>query len=185
MEEIWKSIPGYEGYYEISNTGKIRSLTRTIMKSNGRSQTFKGKELIPQLSAFGYYKIILSKNQIKKQYLIHKLVAITFIPNPNNLPIVNHKDENKTNNNVENLEWCTYEYNNNYGTIKQRHIETISKPIIMCNKDTHKPIKEFLNTKIAAQELGSPNSHSNIWRVLKGERQTALGYWWKYKEEDE
>ena len=181
MEEIWKPIPGYEGYYEISNTGKVRSLTRTIIKSNGRPQTFYGEEKKPTLTPFGYYRISLAKQGIKQFYFIHRLVALTFIPNPDNKPFINHKDENKTNNNVENLEWCTSLENNNYGTIKERHSKTTSHPIIMCDKETHEEIKEFLNTKIAAKELGSPNSSANIYRVLNGERKSALNYFWKYK----
>jgi len=182
MEEIWRPIPDYEGYYEISNTGKIKSLTRTITDINGRSFTLTGKEKIPYIDAEGYYIIGLSKDGIKKNLKVHRLVALTFIPNPKNLPFVNHKDENKLNNNINNLEWCTQEYNNAYGTRNKRISQTTTKnSVIMCDKITHKPIQEFLNANIAAKELGY-NTSAHIYQVLKGERQTACGYWWKYKD---
>jgi hypothetical protein len=114
MDEIWKPIPGYEGYYEVSNTGKVRSLTRTVIMKDGKPRPIKGRELKPKINN-GYPTVNLSKNGTVKTIRIHRLVALTFIPNPDNLPIINHKDENKQNNNVNNLEWCTYEYNNNYG----------------------------------------------------------------------
>ena len=185
MEEKWLPIPMYEGYYEISSTGKIKSLTRTIIRSDGKKLPINGKELKQYIGKDGYYKVILSKDGIVTNFPVHRLVALTFIPNPNNLPIVNHKDENKLNNNVDNLEWCTYEYNTNYGTCKERISQTMSQvkehPVIMCDKITHEPIKEFSSIKVAAKELGSPNSYSCIWRVIKGERKSALNYWWKYK----
>ena len=109
MEE-WKDIIGYEGKYQVSNTGKIRSLNYL--------NTRKTKELKPRKFSTGYLSICLGKE--KKNFYIHRLVAIHFIPNPNNLLEVNHKDENKTNNNVENLEWCNHKYNCNYGTRSER-----------------------------------------------------------------
>lgn len=181
MKEIWKPIPGYEGYYEVSNTGKIKSLTRTITDSNGRQFTRQGQEKALKLNE-GYYTVGLNKDGIKKLFTVHRLVALAFIPNPDNLPCVNHKDENKLNNNVDNLEWCTKEYNNAYGTRNERISRTTTiNSVIMCDKITHEPIKEFLNANIAAKELGY-NTSTHIYQVLKGERQTACGYWWKYKE---
>lgn len=184
MEEIWKSIPGYEGYYEVSNIGNVRSVTRTIIKSNGQPQTRIGKIINQTLDQKGYKQLNLHKDGVCKKMKVHRLVAMAFLPNPNNYPIVNHKDENPSNNNVDNLEWCTYQYNNNYGTKIERLVQKQSNnPIIMCDKETHEPIKEFLNMRIATEELGySPNSKTSICEVLKGRRKSAFGYWWKYKE---
>ena len=183
MNEIWKPISGYEGYYEVSNTGKVRSVDRIIIDLNKKEIPLHGKELSLGMNNKGYYLVTLSKNNIHKTFLVHQLVAKTFIPNPDNFSIINHKDENPTNNNVENLEWCTQKYNVNYGTGKEKQILKVSKSIIMCDKKTHEPIKEFLNMKIATETLGYPiSSKSSICEVLKGRRGSALGYWWKYKE---
>lgn len=118
MEE-WRDIKGYEGIYQVSNLGRVKSL------GNGK----KRKEKILKQQKTGrwknYYKVILFKNGIPKTKKIHRLVAEAFIPNPNNYPCVNHKDENPSNNFVENLEWCSYEYNNNYGTKNKRVSETL------------------------------------------------------------
>ena len=115
-KRIWKDIPGYEGLYQVSNTGKVRSLNY-----RGTGQT---KILKQNITRYGYKTLALCKNGKDKRYFVHRLVAEAFIPNPNNLPYVNHKDEDKTNNAVWNLEWCTHEYNMNYGTINERRSKT-------------------------------------------------------------
>ena len=116
MEE-WRYIKGYEGKYQISNYGRVKSLKNS--KGN-----YREKIMNPNDDTHGYLKVNLSKNNKKKTYKIHRLVAIHFIDNPNNYECVNHKDENKQNNRVENLEWCTKKYNTNYGTTQKRHSET-------------------------------------------------------------
>lgn len=109
MEE-WKDIKGYEGYYQISSNGRVKSL-----KYRGLNR--KVPRIIKwRITNKGYTQVILSVNNIQKRYSIHRLVALHFIPNPENKPCVNHKDENPLNNNVDNLEWCTYSYNTNYGS---------------------------------------------------------------------
>ena len=110
MEE-WRDIEGYEGLYQISNLGRVKSFPRPttpggILKINKRKD--------------GYCSVMLCKNGKTKRFSVHRLVAQAFIPNPNNLPIINHKDENPSKNIVDNLEWCDYEYNNNYGTLPKR-----------------------------------------------------------------
>lgn len=109
MVEIWKDIKGYEGLYQVSNLGRIKSL--------GNLQNRKEKLLKVNIYN-GYCIVYLYKNNKKKSYLCHRLVAEAFIPNPDNLPQVNHKDENKLNNRVDNLEWCTSKYNVNYSSAK-------------------------------------------------------------------
>ena len=114
MMEEWKKIPGYEGLYEVSNMGNVRNVRRNkllrLSKTNNR-----------------YIRVSLCKNGIKTGLTVHRLVAEAFIPNPDNLPEVNHKDEDKTNNRVENLEWCDHKYNMNYGTRNIRAKETAIK----------------------------------------------------------
>lgn len=184
MKEIWKSIPGYEEYYEVSNTGKIRSITRTIIMKNGQSRTYKGEMKSLTETNQGYLRVSLYKDNKQKTFFVHRLVAMAFLPNPNNYSIINHKDENPLNNNVDNLEWCTQEYNVNYGTAIERRIQKESKPIIMCDKETHEPIQEFPSIKEAMRSLGQI-SDGNIHKVLRGDRNMAHGYWWKYKEDEE
>ena len=103
MEE-WRSIPGYEGLYEVSSYGRVKSLEISYIKKNGVMDHKPEIILRPKNNGTGYFTVCLYKNKIHKYYLIHRLVAQAFIPNPDNLSEVNHKDEVKTNNNVDNLE---------------------------------------------------------------------------------
>lgn len=119
MSEQWKPIKGYEGFYEISNFGRVKSIKRVVTSKtkNGKPSTKMLKERILSLqkSTNGYVQVGLSKEKEVRIYRVHRLVADAFIANPDNLPEVNHIDEDRTNNNADNLEWCTHEYNNNYG----------------------------------------------------------------------
>lgn len=161
MIEEWKDIKEYEGLYQISNLGNVRSL-----------KWGKKRILIPQ-NIRGYSKVILCKDGKGKMYAIHRLVAQAFIPNPDNLPCVNHKDECKTNNTVDNLEWCDYKYNNNYGTTIQRRVKKLNRPILCVELD-----KTFESIKEAESLLGK-SSHK-ICRCCSGKAKTAYGYHWKY-----
>ena len=109
-EEIWKPIINYEGSYEVSNLGRIRSI---------KFNKLYYMSLITNKRT-GYKQVLLCKNGVQKTYVVHRLVALSFLENPLDLPCINHKDENKLNNRVDNLEWCTIKYNNNYGTGKER-----------------------------------------------------------------
>ena len=111
MMEEWRAVPGYEGLYEVSNIGNVRNVRRNTL-------------LRLQKTNKGYIRVSLCKNGIQTGFQVHRLVAQAFIPNPNNLPQVNHRDENPSNNNVDNLEWCTAKYNINYGTARIRSINT-------------------------------------------------------------
>lgn len=117
--EQWKDIQGYEGLYQVSNKGRVRSIDRVI-KHYPKDYFQKGRVLKSALSKNGYPMVILVNHNERKTRNVHRLVAETFIVNPNNFPEVNHKDEDKTNNSVENLEWCTRKYNANYGTRNMR-----------------------------------------------------------------
>lgn len=126
QDEIWRDIKGYEGLYQVSNLGRIKSLK------------FKSEKILsPGIISGGYYAINLYKNNIRKQYRIHRLVAEAFIPNPENYPIINHKSEIKTENFVENLEWCSYKYNSNYGTAIKRRAEKKNKKVYCYNADVY------------------------------------------------
>ncbi|RFZ78320.1 endonuclease [Lacrimispora amygdalina] len=121
-KEVWKPIFGYEDLYEISNYGRVKSIERLVKSNNNNFRLQKESIRKPTVNNRGYFSIRLCKNGKYKAQFIHRLVAIAFIDNPNNLPEVNHKDEDKKNNRVENLEWCTRKYNMNYGTVKDKII---------------------------------------------------------------
>lgn len=182
MEEIWKDIKNYEGVYQVSNYGRIKSLCRRRRKNDKILKVLRDSR--------NYLQINLHKNGEMFKYSIHRLVAEAFIPNPNNYPCVNHKDENKQNNHINNLEWCTYEYNNNYGTRLDKLSQNnyLAKIILQYSKE-NVFIKEWKNTRIAI--IGNnffgkePNKLYTIKRAIQnccnGERQTAYGFKWKYK----
>lgn len=112
--EIWKDIEGYEGLYQISNLGNVKSLARVIINKHGKEQTYPEKLLTPDVyvtNYSNYLRVTLSKNHNTKRYSVHRLVAEAFIPNPENKTHVNHIDNNAENNFVENLEWCTHSEN--------------------------------------------------------------------------
>lgn len=162
MEE-WRDIKGYEGIYQISNKGRVKSL--------GNNKTRKEKILRPGKRK-GYFYISLCKKGEKPKYFdIHRLVAQAFLPNPDNLPVVNHKDENKLNNNVENLEWCTYQYNNTYGTRNKKIICVETNEIFNGSKDV---INRMFDGK---------GHCSTISKCCLGKRKSAFGYHFKYIEE--
>lgn len=121
MIEEWRTVVGYEGLYEVSSYGRVRSLDRYVKSSYGAYRLHKGKVLSPGVRPDGYLVVSLQE----KMFRVHRLVAGAFIPNPDGLPAVNHIDEDKTNNRVDNLEWCDSKYNNNYGTARIRARETM------------------------------------------------------------
>lgn len=129
MEE-WKDIKGYEGLYQVSSEGRVKSLDHTIVCYNGKGVATKkhtGKILKPFSRSPFYKSVSLRKDGEMRQLLVHRLVAEAFIPNTNNFPLINHKDENPSNNFVENLEWCTHLYNMNYGTCQKRKSEKLKR----------------------------------------------------------
>ena len=172
--EIWKKIKNYENLYEISNHGKVKSVKRIIKRKKTGNLPIKERILKPSINVSGYKTVALSKNDKRKIIPIHRLVAQAFISNPKNLPCVNHKDENKLNNYVDNLEWCTVKYNNNYGTKKDK----VSKKVIQYDKNKN-IIKEW-NSIIDVQRISNIN-RSNIIQCCKGKRKSAGGYVWEYK----
>ena len=124
IKEQWKDIAGYEGLYQVSNLGNIKSLNRISIKE-GRDYRVKEKVLKTFLCSSGYPTVVLSVNGKKETLMVHRLVALHFIPNPNNYEQINHKDENRQNNNVDNLEWCTQHYNLNYGNRRKKISEAL------------------------------------------------------------
>lgn len=125
--EEWRAIPGYEGLYEVSNKGNVRSLDRYVKsKLPGFKEFVKGKPLVAIKNTHGYLRVNLCDEHGRKAKFIHRLVCLAFLPNPKNFESINHKDENPLNNCVENLEWCTTKYNANYGSRNKRVSESNS-----------------------------------------------------------
>lgn len=192
-QEIWKPVVGYEGWYEVSSLGRVRSVSHTL-DCAGRFKVFhKGKILKQQANIrWGYLTVYLSKNGIRKRVRVNRLVAMAFLPNPQGLPMVNHKDENRQNNRVDNLEWCDHIYNCNYGNAKQKRLESARK-----NKNyLRRPkrisqyslsgeyIATYETSNEAAKAIGHPNSGGNLRACARGERlyKTACGFVWKYED---
>lgn len=120
---VRKSVKGYEGYYEVDQFGRVFSVDRVIsVNDNGRqyNKPLKAKQMKQTVHTKGYKTVSLTKDGKTKTVFVHRIVAEAFIPNPNNLPMVNHKDEDKTNNFADNLEWCTVSYNNTYGNAQKK-----------------------------------------------------------------
>lgn len=170
MEE-WRDIKGYEGLYQISNYGRVKSLGRN---------TTKGKIRKLQVSGNGYLSVTLSKNGVVKRYAVHRLVAESFIPNPHNLPQINHRNEVTTDNFVENLEWCDATYNNNYG----KHRSSISKARRkwVIQKDLNNNIVGIYDSPITAAKM-TDTCYSSIVGVCNGRHHTAGNYIWKYEKD--
>lgn len=172
MEEIWKDIEGYEGLYQIGSCGNIRSLNYRGTKTIHLLKQTKSKD--------GYPIINLNKNGNKKSLQVHRLVGQAFIPNPDNLPCINHKDENPLNNCVDNLEWCTYQYNNTYGErinrVRQKSMR-YAKPVAAYKDGVE--VMRFSSTKEAGR------NGFNKWNIISccnGKLNTHKGYQWSYIE---
>lgn len=180
--ETWKDIAGYEGLYQVSNNGRVRSVNRMINGNMGCSWLRKGQILSPYIDRFGYEKVTLCDSQSSVHKLVHRLVAQAFIPNPCNYSQINHKDEDKCNNNIDNLEWCSPKYNSNYGSRKDRLSKRlkqvkVGKPIAQYSLNG-----DFIRTYKNAEEAASVNNfwRTNISACCCGSKKTAHGYMWKF-----
>ena len=164
MKEIWKDIPGYENLYQASNLGRIKNLiTNNVSKG----------------SKLGFYKVVsLKKDNKQKMHKVHRLIALTFIPNPNNLPCINHINEIKTDNRIDNLEWCNQKYNTNYKDTQKRKGLLQSKAVCQYDKQGN-----LISTYISEKEAMIKTKATHICSCCKGKRKTSGGYIWKFKEE--
>lgn len=180
MEEVWKCIIGYEGKYQVSNLGNVRSL-------NYQGHGYV-RNLVPKVNNRGRLWVELRGENGVKQMLIHRLVGESFIPNPNNLPEINHKDENPKNNCVDNLEWCTGLYNKLYSIVRHPERRTQRKhsqkyrnwnkvAIIQADKSGNE-IRHWGNMREIANTLGY--NQTSITECCEGKRHTAYGFKWQF-----
>lgn len=196
MEEIWKDIKGYEGIYQISSLGRVKSIDRWVNYTNDNLKHIKERILKIGNNLKGYYHVVLSKNGKHKTMTIHHLVAQAFIPNPDKLPCINHKDEDKSNNIVwvnedgsidydkSNLEWCTYEYNNNYGDRTKKMVTSCTN-----HPKRSKSVLAIKNCKICLYfpSLGEAErngfSKIHISECCCGKYKQHKGYRWMWVED--
>lgn len=176
--ETWKDIAGYEGLYQVSDLGRVRSKSR---------HGSRGGTLKLRVNGNGYHHVCLCKHGQMKDSLVHRLVAEAFIPNPSNFPAINHKDENPANNAVDNLEWCTLKYNQNYGTCRAKISAKLkgkfvngpsSKAVIQYDKSGNF-VSEWPSAREAERQTGFSCRH--ISKCCLGKRRSAYGYIWRFK----
>lgn len=177
-QEIWKPVIGYEGLYEVSNFGNVDSLNY--------NHTNKRKRRIQREGRGGYMYVNLHKGGKTVTKKTHRLVAEAFIPNPHNLPQVNHKDENKLNNRADNLEWCNSSYNNKYGNRPRKVLDAYKRngaivaerPVVKIDKNGT-IVAEYISISEAARSVGV--RRESVRDCVLGRQLTCVGYFWKYK----
>ena len=166
----------------------INNYTNYIINENGDIYSLISKRYLkPIKNGRGYLFVGLSNKSGRKKFAIHRLVAQTFIPNPNNFPVVNHKDENKLNNCVDNLEWCTVKYNTNYGMAQEKRLRNTDiskycKPVLQFDIKGNL-MNRFISINEACRTFGFNDSY--ISKCCKGKKETAYGYVWKYERSDD
>ena len=170
--EVWKDIAGYEGLYKVSDKGNVYSVER----KDSRGNKCGGRTLKPRYDKDGYLRVTLYKDGKEKKKVIHRLVAEAFIRNPNKYPEVNHKDENKSNNELSNLEWCTRKYNINHGTL----IERLSKKVKAVNVKTGE-VLTFTSIMEAGRNGYSGGHVSEACRGVYYGGNLYRGYKWSYE----
>lgn len=171
--EIWRPIPTLDGY-KASSLGRIKAASKPVVLKGG--VVMSNERILKQQSTYqGYLSVIINGSP----RFVHRLVALAFIPNPGSLPCVNHKDENKANPKLENLEWCDIQYNTNYGTAPERRARKRGRPVLQFTVDGDL-VAEYYSMGVAAKSIGV-KSAGNICMCCKGQRPVAYGYVWKYK----
>lgn len=181
MDEVWKQVKGYEGLYEVSNMGRIKSLPKTLKGREGSVRISKETILKQANHPSGYLSVVLCKNEVHKTTLVHRIVAETFIENPKAYPQVNHKNENKKDNRADNLEWCSPNYNLCYGTRMERKAKSTGKEVCQFDLDGNF-IKSFASIVEAANAVGGQKAP--ISNCCLGRSHSSYGYKWSFKEKE-
>lgn len=182
-QEVWKDIKGYEGIYQVSNMGRVKTLEKKLHTWNG-GRTQQETILKPIIQRSGYAHVGLWSSSKCKQSRLHRLVAETFCPNddPLNKTQVNHINENKLDNRAENLEWVTAKQNTNYGGCIARRIYGREKAVECLSKSTQEPIRTFKSQAEANAWCGVARNDGHISACCNHKQKTAYGYRWRYVE---
>lgn len=184
QDTVWKTYPDYP-FIEVNQFGQVRTRDRYVPLKNGGKRFIKGRILKQQLDNHGYMFIQFNVDKKKIVLRVHRIVAVAFIPNPNNLPEVNHRDNNPANNTVSNLEWCTRKYNiayrEKFGVPAKEASRVLRKSLIAINLETFKALLFDSQTE-AGRQLGIDRSDVN--KVVRGQRHKAGGYWFCYADEN-
>ena len=181
--EIWKDIEGYEGLYQISSMGRVKSLERTVWNKGKGCYRIVSERIRKRVTdKDGYLKVMLWKDSKGKWFFVHRLVATAFIPNPDNLPVINHKDENKENNIVSNLEWCSVLHNNTYNGRAERIGKKRCKPVFSIDRETGL-IMFWESLKEAENCTGI--RHGDISKCCQGKVKSAGNHIWFYADDDD
>ena len=175
--EEWRDVVGYEGRYQVSSMGHVKSLERKVRHWRGGERIQKERILKPSNGRGGYLLVSLCDGEKRKTLKVHRLVCEAFHENPDNKPQVNHINEIKTDNRASNLEWATARENSNFGTRTERAAKTRSKPIGQYTRDGEL-IKIWPSAREAGKQIGL--SDSNVSKVANGKLKTAYGFIWKY-----
>ncbi len=188
--EIWKPIKGFEGLYDVSSFGRIRSCARVILCNNRYVVSHKERILRQSYNRQnGYYSVSIGRNHYFRSFYVHRLVAGAFLLNPNNHNEVNHKDENKGNNRADNLEWCDRRHNLTYGSHNERCLETkrqrkvgIYPKYIAQYTLGGEFVALYPSSQEAARAIGKPNSGSCLRSCARGLVKQSQGYIWRYSD---
>lgn len=174
--EVWKDIPGYEGLYQVSSFGNVKSLARKTNNQYGKEEHVLSPGWIHNKQS--YLFVTLCKNKVHKKFLVHRLVASVFIPNPLNLQHVNHKDGNPQNNCADNLEWCNPKYNINYGERNEKVRKALSRKVYQYDKTTGVLIAVYKSALDAEKATGVWSQ--NIGKCCSGNLQSTGGFKWSH-----
>ena len=172
LRKEWRPVKGYEGVYEVSNKGEVKRVDKN-----------RRHRMTLTINPDGYLTVKLCKNGIQSRRFAHRLVAEAFLDKPDECTEVNHKDEDKTNNWVTNIEWCTHKYNLNYGTYRERKIASQKKPIVQMTLDG-KEIARYPGIIDAAKALNKRRGDANIIDALKKKTRHAYGFRWEYLDKE-